>query len=181
MAGLKVGTVGGGPTVRVARPGLGTGAVSLGGGDLSALPAMLSKLRADENSLQIQATMVTRFSRFARRAVYNCQNEVRFRRDSRICKMRGDRFHHRHKAEAEQGLTSAPSIQIGSIVTYKKFDQTRRAPCNCAIFRFAADRVFSCVIPTGVRGVEGPRLPEARQWYPPSVRNRRIQFLVSPP
>ena len=51
MAGLQVGTVGGGPTVRVARPGLGTGAVSLGGGDLPALPAMLSKLRADENSL----------------------------------------------------------------------------------------------------------------------------------
>jgi hypothetical protein len=36
MAGLRVGTVGGGPTVQVARPGLGTGAVSLGGGDLSA-------------------------------------------------------------------------------------------------------------------------------------------------
>src|ERR1700722_19820418 len=33
MAGLRVGTVGGEPTVRVARPGLGTGAVILGGGD----------------------------------------------------------------------------------------------------------------------------------------------------
>ena len=51
MAGLQVGTVGGEPTVQVARPGLGTGAVSLGGGDSSALTAMLSKLRADENSL----------------------------------------------------------------------------------------------------------------------------------
>jgi hypothetical protein len=30
MAGLRVGTVGGGPTVRVARPGLGTGAVVSG-------------------------------------------------------------------------------------------------------------------------------------------------------
>src|SRR5260370_13519696 len=37
MAGLRVGTVGGGPTVQVARPGLGTGAASLGGGDLPAL------------------------------------------------------------------------------------------------------------------------------------------------
>jgi hypothetical protein len=51
MAGLQVGTVGGEPTVQVARPGLGTGAVSLGGGDLSALLAMLSKLRADKISL----------------------------------------------------------------------------------------------------------------------------------
>ena len=51
MAGLQVGTVGGEPTVQVARPGLGTGAVSLGGGDLSALPTIESKLRADKNSL----------------------------------------------------------------------------------------------------------------------------------
>ena len=65
MAGLQVGTVGGEPTVRVARPGLGTGAVSLGGGDLPALPTMQSKLRAVKNPLQIQATMGTRFSRFA--------------------------------------------------------------------------------------------------------------------
>ena len=51
MAGLQVGTVGGEPTVQVARPGLGTGAVSLGGGDLPALPARDSKLRADKISL----------------------------------------------------------------------------------------------------------------------------------
>jgi len=49
MAELQVGTVGGEPTVQVARPGLGTGAVSLGGGDLSALQTNLSKPRAEKN------------------------------------------------------------------------------------------------------------------------------------
>jgi len=48
MAGLQVGTVGGEPTVQVTRPGLGTGAVSLGGGDLSALPNYESKLCAEK-------------------------------------------------------------------------------------------------------------------------------------
>ena len=54
MAGLQVGTVGGEPTVQAARPGLGTGAVSLGGGDLSALPTMQSKVRADKIRCRFQ-------------------------------------------------------------------------------------------------------------------------------
>jgi hypothetical protein len=114
MAGLQVGTVGGGPTVRVARPGLGTGAVSLGGGDLSALPAILSKLRADENSLQIQPTMVTRFSRFARRAVYNRSKQLPFREDSDLCKMRDDRVSSSPQSKSRAGADPCTQMQIGS-------------------------------------------------------------------
>jgi hypothetical protein len=101
MAGLQVGTVGGGPTVRVARPGLGTGAASLGGGDLSALPAIESKLRADENSLQIQAMVVTRFSRFASNAFPIDRNECLFAKIAMFARCERPRF----RTATKQGLS----------------------------------------------------------------------------
>ena len=88
MAGLRVGTVGGGPTVQVARPGLGTGAVSLGGGDLSAQlktqqAACLSKFHINSSKFRES------FFSFCKRLASDAWKSAPFREDTVICKMRG--------------------------------------------------------------------------------------------
>src|SRR5260370_12194797 len=81
MAGLRVGTVGGGPTVQVARPGLGTGAVSLGGGDLSAVGEERANCEPKKISYDASKFRKTFFS-FCKPIISNAQNRVLFREDT---------------------------------------------------------------------------------------------------
>src|SRR5260370_25867448 len=81
MAGLRVGTVGGGPTVQVARPGLGTGAVSLGGGDLSALSEEGANCVPKKISYDASKFRETFFS-FCKPVFSNAQNRALFREDT---------------------------------------------------------------------------------------------------
>ena len=97
-----------------------------------------------------------------------------------ICKMRDDRVssspQSKSRAEADlytlspdrlrQGLIPAPSVRIGGfglpVVASKKFDQCVALQAIAPSFVSRRAESFPCVIPTGVREVEGPRLSAAR-------------------
>ena len=127
--------------------------------------------------------MVTQFSRFARRAVYNFKTKCVSAEIAAICKMRVDRVssspQSKNRAEADlyiqspdrlrQGLTPAPSVRIGGfglpVVASKKFDQCVALQAIAPSFVSRQAESFPCVIPTRVREVEGPGFRPRANWH----------------